>query len=83
MRWPAQNASTPDWNDTNMVAEVEKRLGIRMECTSYEADIWSTQLTLMIASDDLPDLIMNPGLSLNDVATYGAPGVFSGYVGVH
>lgn len=71
-----QNASTPDWNDTNMVAEVEKRLGIRMECTSYEADIWSTQLTLMIASDDLPDLIMNPGLSLNDVATYGAQGYF-------
>ena len=71
-----QNASTPDWNDTNMVAEVEKRLGIRMECTSYEADIWSTQLTLMIASDDLPDLIVNPDLSLNDVATYGAQGYF-------
>lgn len=71
-----QNAGTPDWNDTNMVAEVEKRLGIRMECTSYEADIWSTQLTLMIASDDLPDLIVNPGLSLNDVATYGAQGYF-------
>lgn len=70
------NSGTTDWNDTNMVAEIEKRLGIKLECTSFEADIWSTQLTLMLASEELPDIVINPGITLSEVSNYGAQGYF-------
>ncbi len=69
-----RNAATLDWNDTDMVAELEKRMGIKLECTSYEGDIWQTQLTLMFASDELPDLILSPNITLEEVAEYGAQG---------
>ncbi|MDD6884683.1 MAG: extracellular solute-binding protein [Eubacteriales bacterium] len=70
------NSGTTDWNDTNMVAEIEKRLGIKLECTSFEADIWSTQFTLMLASEELPDIVINPGITLSEVSNYGAQGYF-------
>ena len=63
-----RNAATLDWNDTDMVAELEKCMGIKLECTSYEGDIWQTQLTLMFASDELPDLILSPNITLEEVA---------------
>lgn len=70
------NTGTTSWNDTNMVAEVEKRLGIKMQCTSFESDIWKTKFTLMLASEELPDIVINPGITLSEVSNYGAQGYF-------
>lgn len=68
--------ATPDWNDTLQVAEIEKRLGIKLDCHPYPDDSWQTQLTLMMASEEMPDLIINATVSLENMAEYGADGYF-------
>ena len=70
------NGEGADWNETNMAKVIEERFGIHLECTPFVADTWSTQFTLMLAEDRLPDLILNPGISLAEVANYGAQGYF-------
>ena len=70
------NSGTEDWNDTNMVAEVEKRLGIKLDCTSFNGDAWPSQFTLMLAGETLPDIVVNPGINLEEVGNYGAQGYF-------
>lgn len=71
-----QNASTPDWNDTELVQEIEKRFGIAMECNPYEQEAWETQYTLMIASDEVPDLILNMSRTISEVNEHGQEGYF-------
>lgn len=56
-----ENANTVDWNETDMVAWFGEEMGIQMECTQYEGDVWSTQFSLILASEELPDLFVNPG----------------------
>lgn len=68
-------STTPDWNDTIMVQEIEKRFGIKMDCKPVPDDAWKTQLTLMLSTRELPDFIMNTGMSLLDVAKYGQDGL--------
>lgn len=68
--------ATPDWNDTLQVAEIEKRLGIKVDCHPYPDDSWQTQLTLMMASDEMPDLILNASVSMENMAEYGSDGYF-------
>ena len=31
-----------DWNETTMVQEIEKRFGIKLDCTVYEQEEWPT-----------------------------------------
>lgn len=59
-----------DWTNLIVVEEYAKRLGIRLDCTFYPTD-WSTEVTLMVAGNTLPDLIMNGALSVADVNTWG------------
>lgn len=66
--------ATPDWNATLQVAEIEARLGIRLDCRPFSDDAWKTQQTLMMASDDLPDLIINASNTMVSFAEYGADG---------
>jgi putative aldouronate transport system substrate-binding protein len=68
-------STTPDWNDTLMVEEIEKRFGIRMECSPVPDEAWSTQLTLMLSTNELPDFIINVGMSLLDAARHGQDGL--------
>ena len=70
------NAGVAAWNDTIQVAELESRLGIRLDCHEYSSDAWESQLTLMMAGDDMPDMLINTGISLADVADYGSQGYF-------
>lgn len=67
---------TPDWNATYQVQEIEKQLGIKLACTPYAHDAWTTQFTLMLTTDALPDLIINGALASADVAKYGTEGYF-------
>ena len=71
-----QNANTIDWNDTLQLAEFEKRLGIKIVSQQFESDAWKTQFTLMLASEELPDLVVNPALSLAEANDYGMQGYF-------
>ena len=68
--------ATPDWNDTLQVAELEKQLGIKLDCTPYSNDAWPTQFTLMLTTDTLPDLIINGNLDCAQVMLHGSEGYF-------
>lgn len=70
------NANTPDWNETDQAQQIREQWGINMECTSYEADAWETQLTLMMASDELTDLVVNCAQPIDKVNGWGEEGYF-------
>lgn len=71
-----QNQGTEGWNNTEMVAEIEKQFGIVMDCSELQKEAWETQFTLMIASDEVPDLILNPNRDLPEINKYGLEGYF-------
>lgn len=70
------NSISNDWNQTVMVKEFEKRLGIKLDCTSYASSDWETQLNLMIASDSLPDILCGSSISLYQSKVWGEDGYF-------
>lgn len=70
------NGGTPDWNATDMVEWFESQMGIIMDCTQFEADAWSTQFSLMLASDELPDLIINSANKIWEINQYASDGYF-------
>lgn len=65
-----------DWKETTMIQEIENRFGIKLDCTVYEQEEWPTQLSLMMASDELPDLIIHASISQTDANSYGEEGYF-------
>lgn len=65
-----------DWNNTTLAQEIESRLGIKLESTVYEQEEWSTQLSLMMASEELPDMLAHANMSQSDANTYGEEGYF-------
>ncbi len=69
-------SGTPDWNKTILTEQIAKRLGINLNCNPITHDAWDTQLTLMLSTNKLPDLILRSGLSASDVADYGSQGYF-------
>jgi putative aldouronate transport system substrate-binding protein len=72
----APTGGKTDWSEFALFAEMEKRLGIRLECTVFSHEVWATQFTLMLASDELPDIIIDNGLSLAEVSDLGSQGYF-------
>ena len=50
-------AVAQDWTNTLQYAEYEKRLGIKLDATTYSNEQWSSKFTLMMASDEMPDLL--------------------------
>lgn len=48
---------TQDWNNTYQVKGIEEKFGIHLDGNPISTDAWSNQLTLLLATDDLPDLI--------------------------
>ena len=68
--------SAADYQDRDIVSEIEKRLGIHLDITSYSTDAWETQLSLMMASDELPDILAELDMSRADVNKYGQEGFF-------
>ena len=71
------NEGHNDWNGTVFVKEVEKRLGIKWDCTPYEKDAWDNQFALMLSNDKLPDLIVSAQTgNKNVIDTNGKDGFF-------
>ncbi|MBQ7840151.1 MAG: extracellular solute-binding protein [Lachnospiraceae bacterium] len=72
------NTVGADWNNTTMFAEYEKRLGIKLDATVYNSEQWSSKLTLMLASDEMPDflgMVWSP-MSRSDLVKYANDGYF-------
>lgn len=50
-------ATAQDWNSTLQFQEYEKRLGIKLDATTYSNEQWSSKYTLMMAADEMPDIL--------------------------
>lgn len=68
--------SGSDWSSTLQFEEYEKRLGIRLDAAAYDVETWPSKFSLMLAGDELPDLLGNAGLTAGQVAEYGSEGYF-------
>ena len=62
------------WKETLMCQDWVTKFNIQIEDTTYTGDVWKTQLANMLASDSLPDLILNAGLTEADAQKYGSQG---------
>ena len=62
-----------DVNNLAAITEYRNRLGINLDPTFTETD-WATQRTLMFAGNELPDLLINAGMSVSDTNNYGSQG---------
>ena len=63
-----------DWTKVVMIENFKNELGINLTCNFYNAEDWQTQLTLMIASDELTDIEGNAGMNMLDANEWGAEG---------
>lgn len=67
-------AGNGEWNDTIQFQEYESRLGIKLDAKVYDQEQWTTKLPLMIAADELPDLLLNAKIGQSDLVEWGDDG---------
>ena len=72
----ALNTTTPDAEATHVHAYLLENFKINLEVTEYNSENWKTQLTLMLAEDNLPDIICNTGLTFSQFHEYVEEGYF-------
>lgn len=70
----AKPSGLEDWENLACIGEYEERLGIRLDCSGFYETDWDTQKTLLFAGNELPDLIMNAGMTVAEANTYGSQG---------
>ena len=70
----ARNSLCASWEDLQMIAGIEERFGIVLECQEYSGEDWQVQKGLLFASGDIPDLFLSAGFSFNEAADYGSQG---------
>lgn len=63
-------------DDIYMTEYIEKTFNVDLVWTEYSNDAWNTQISLMLTTDDLPDLIVGANMDKGDVNKYGADGYF-------
>lgn len=63
--------ATDDWDSTVLVQTMKEKFGVSLICEPYPTDAWSTKLSLLLAEDDLPDLVVSSGLSAMEANKYG------------
>ena len=68
--------ATDEWADTVQVKTMKEKFGVTLKCEPYPTDAWATKLTLMLAEDDLPDIIVSSGLSALEANKYGQEDYF-------
>lgn len=69
-----KQGSTPDWNNVALVEELEKRLGIKLECEPVSDEAWDTQYAAMLSTGDIPDLLINCSMDKTQVNEDGEAG---------
>ena len=66
--------TTENWNDTYIVKLLEDKFGVSIEAAPHSRDIWATKWNLMMAEDDMPDMVTNAAFTLAQVSEWGADG---------
>ena len=72
----AVNTQTPDAEATHLHAYILENFKINLIVTEYNSENWDTQLTLMMAEDNLPDIISNTGWTFSQFHEYVEEGYF-------
>lgn len=72
----AVNTETPDAEATHLHAYLLENFKINLEVSEYNSENWETQLTLMLAEDNLPDIISNTGMNFSEFNEYANEGYF-------
>lgn len=75
LTFSAQNDTGTDWNETLVFQEYEKRLGIKLDTTTYSSEQWTSKYTLMLTGDELPDLV-RPNVSYTEFQKQAKDGYF-------
>jgi len=72
----AVNTQTPDAEATHLHAYILENFKINLVVTEYNSENWKEQLTLMLAEDNLPDIISNTGWTFSQFNEYANEGYF-------
>lgn len=59
-----------------MTEYIEKTFNVDLVWTEYSKDAWNTQISLMLTTNDLPDLIVGANMNKGELNQYGADGYF-------
>ena len=70
------NDSAYDWNATMFKEQMRDRMGIDITFSKYSSEEWQTQLSLMVNSDRLTDLICHASIDRSQMEIWGDEGYF-------
>ncbi|MBR2037854.1 MAG: extracellular solute-binding protein [Lachnospiraceae bacterium] len=66
--------TTENWDGTMVVELLEQKFGVDIEATPHNGDVWETKWNLMMAEEDMADLVTNTAFTLAQVSQWGADG---------
>ena len=69
-----RTGTTTDWGGTDLVAMIKDMFGITLECDPQANDIWDTKWNLMMAEDEVPDIVTAITPTKAQVSQWGADG---------
>lgn len=69
-----ESIATSDINENWFVKFIEEKLNINLEIEEVNESTYQERRNLMLASDDLPDIMLNMGLTATDMVAYGSDG---------
>ena len=69
-----ESIANNDVKENWFVKFIEEKLNINLEIEEVNTSTYEERRNLMLASNDLPDIILNMHLSANDMVTYGMDG---------
>lgn len=69
-----ESIATSDINDSWFVKFIEEKLNINLEIEEVNESTYQERKNLMLASDDLPDIMLNMGMTAADIVSYGSDG---------
>lgn len=69
-----ESIATSDINENWFVKFVEEKLNINLEIEEVNESTYQERRNLMFASNDLPDIMLNLGLTAADMVSYGSDG---------
>lgn len=69
-----RQGTTDDWQGTDIIAKLEEMFGVTIEATPTPNDVWETKWNLMMAEDNIPDIVTCIDPSLAQVSQWGQDG---------
>ena len=72
---PISDPENP-FKDTFLHKHWVENYGIEVDWQMFESEMWKTQLTTLINSDELPDMLFNSNTTINAAHEYGDEGYF-------